>query len=45
VINGGEQLREWVDDPSSVPGDLEAIAGDDESAWRERRREFLLYAD
>jgi uncharacterized protein YbbC (DUF1343 family) len=45
VINGGELLREWVDDPSAVPGDLEAIAGDDESAWRERRRDFLLYRD
>jgi uncharacterized protein YbbC (DUF1343 family) len=44
VISGGELLREWVDDPSAVPGDLEAMAAEDESAWRERRREFLLYA-
>jgi uncharacterized protein YbbC (DUF1343 family) len=45
VISGGELLRQWVDDPAAVPGDLEAVAGEDEAAWRERRREFLLYAD
>jgi uncharacterized protein YbbC (DUF1343 family) len=43
VINGGELLREWVDDPSAAPGDLNAMADEDEAAWRDRRREFLLY--
>ena len=43
VINGGTGLREWVDDPGAVAGDLEALATPDEGAWAEERREFLLY--
>ena len=43
VINGGPDLREWVDDPSSVPADLNALALTDESAWTEQRRAFLRY--
>jgi uncharacterized protein YbbC (DUF1343 family) len=43
VINGGPALREWVDDPAAVPGDLEAITAPDEAAWHEERRELLLY--
>lgn len=43
VINGGPHLREWVDDPSSVPADLDAIAGPDEAAWVELRKPYLLY--
>ncbi|NBX57569.1 MAG: DUF1343 domain-containing protein [Gammaproteobacteria bacterium] len=34
VINGGPQLREWVDDPNAQPADLEALAVADERAWR-----------
>ena len=43
VINGGPLLREWVDDPAATPGDLDVLAGRDEAAWAEARREFLLY--
>jgi uncharacterized protein YbbC (DUF1343 family) len=43
VINGGSALREWVDDFGAVPGDLEAIAGRDEAAWRDEVAELLLY--
>ncbi len=43
VINGGQSLREWVDDPAAEPADLDAIAGADEAAWRETARPFLLY--
>ena len=43
VINGGPQLREWVDNAAAAPGDLDAIAGADETAWQEERRPFLLY--
>ncbi|NJR80578.1 exo-beta-N-acetylmuramidase NamZ domain-containing protein [Sphingomonas corticis] len=43
VINGGTQLRDWVDDAGAEAGDLDAIAGADESAWEEERRRFLLY--
>ena len=44
LINGSELLREWVDDPAAMPGDLEALAVPDETAWIEESREFLLYA-
>jgi len=43
LINGGPQLREWVDNPSAGPGDLEAIAAPDEAAWRAEREAVLLY--
>jgi len=43
VINGGPALREWVDDPGSKPGDLEALAGADEKAWLEQVADLLLY--
>lgn len=43
VINGGPALREWVDDPAAEPGDIEAIASADESAWRENISELILY--
>ncbi|MDE2435099.1 MAG: DUF1343 domain-containing protein [Sphingomonadales bacterium] len=43
VINGGSALREWVDDASATPGDLDAIAGPDEVAWREAVAPLLLY--
>ncbi len=43
VINGGELLRRWVDDPASVPADLDALAAADEQAWREEREAVLLY--
>jgi uncharacterized protein YbbC (DUF1343 family) len=44
VINGGPKLREWVDDASAMPGDLDALALADEQAWHEERREYLRYA-
>jgi len=43
VINGSELLRQWVDDPAALPGDLDAMALVDEEAWREERREVLIY--
>ena len=43
VINGGPALREWVDDPASQPGDLDALAARDEARWAETCRPFLLY--
>ena len=38
VINGSPLLREWVDDPESAPGDLDALTVPDERAWAEQRR-------
>jgi len=43
LINGSPILREWVDDPVAVPGDLDAAARVDESAWETIRRTSLLY--
>jgi len=43
VINGGPALREWVDNPSAGPGDLDAVAKPDEAQWREEIAPFLLY--
>jgi uncharacterized protein YbbC (DUF1343 family) len=43
LINGSEILRQWVDDPRSAPADLDALAARDEAAWRESRRDFLMY--
>ena len=43
VINGGPLLREWVDNPSSTPADLDAITTPDEKAWEIERGPHLLY--
>ena len=43
VINGGPGLREWVDDPAALPGDLDALADPDEQAWVDARRPFQIY--
>jgi uncharacterized protein YbbC (DUF1343 family) len=43
VINGSPLLREWVDDPAAVPGDLDSPTLADERAWREVIAEHLLY--
>ncbi|OQW48681.1 MAG: hypothetical protein A4S16_05985 [Proteobacteria bacterium SG_bin6] len=43
VINGGPELRDWVDDAGAAPGDLDMIAARDETAWAEVRAAHLLY--
>ncbi|MDB6013956.1 MAG: hypothetical protein JWL65_6206 [Gammaproteobacteria bacterium] len=43
VINGSDLLRRWVDDPQATPGDLDALAVVDETAWRAERESLLLY--
>jgi uncharacterized protein YbbC (DUF1343 family) len=43
VICGGPALREWVDDPSSTPADLDALAAPDEQSWASERRPHLIY--
>lgn len=43
VINGSPLLREWVDDPAAMPGDLDVLASADEKLWEEERREYLRY--
>lgn len=43
LINGSEALREWVDDPSATPADLEQMTRKDEVLWQEERAPFLCY--
>lgn len=43
VINGGPSLREWVDDATAQPGDLESLATPDEARWRDEVADLLLY--
>jgi len=43
VINGGPSLREWIENPSTIANDLEAIAAPDERIWREMLKDYLLY--
>ncbi len=43
VINGGDLLRRWTDDPAATPADLDALAMPDEAAWRAERQRVLLY--
>lgn len=43
VINGSPLLREWVDDRTAQPADLDAITLPDEQAWVEQRQAYLLY--
>ena len=43
LINGGPLLREWVDDASAMPDDLDLITQPDEAAWIESRKPYLLY--
>lgn len=43
VINGGPGLREWVDDPSASPVDLDRMAANDENEWRDTIASHLIY--
>lgn len=43
LINGSPLLREWVEDSSAMPGDLDTIARHDEAEWLDERSRFLLY--
>ncbi len=43
VINGGPGLREWVDDPTATPDDLDAATLPGEAAWAAERGAYLRY--
>jgi uncharacterized protein YbbC (DUF1343 family) len=43
IINGGDLLRRWIDDPAATPADLDAITAPDEAAWLAERQSSLLY--
>jgi uncharacterized protein YbbC (DUF1343 family) len=43
LINGSELLRQWVDDPSAAPADLDAMTKPEETFWVEERSKHLAY--
>ena len=43
VINGSPLLREWADDVSAKPRDLDVLALADEQAWLDERQQYLRY--
>jgi uncharacterized protein YbbC (DUF1343 family) len=43
VINGGPQLREWVDNPAALPADLDKLALADELAWEAESKAYRIY--
>jgi len=43
VINGGPDLRLWVDDTDSDTGDLETRLAREETEWAEERNPHLIY--
>ena len=44
LINGSPLLREWVDDATAAPEDLELLASVDEVRWMKDTETFKLYA-
>jgi uncharacterized protein YbbC (DUF1343 family) len=43
LINGGELLRQWVDDAAATPADLDASTSADEKSWVAARSPVLIY--
>lgn len=43
LINGSQLLRQWIDDSSAAPADLDALAQPDEKSWIEEREPVLFY--
>ena len=43
VINGGPDLRLWVNSPATTAADLDALTVPYEQAWVEERASYLLY--
>lgn len=43
VINGGPDLREWIENPKASVQDLEKALQKDEKEWIRKRKKFLLY--
>jgi hypothetical protein len=43
VINGSPRLREWVDEATARPADLDALTLPEETRWAEERRPYMIY--
>lgn len=44
ILSGDSRLREWVDDSSAAPSDLESFLDKDEKEFIQERAEFLIYS-
>lgn len=43
VINGGPRLKDWIEDKSATPAQLEKALAQDEASWRKESRRYYLY--
>lgn len=43
VINGGAGLREWIESPSTIANDLEAMTAPGERMWGQMLKDHLIY--
>ena len=43
LINGSELLRQWVDNPATLPADLDALTQPDEMTWRAQSHHYHRY--
>lgn len=43
VINGGEKLRQWIENPKAQVKDLEKALQADEKKWAKTRQKYFLY--
>jgi uncharacterized protein YbbC (DUF1343 family) len=43
IINGGALFREWIEDASGAPQDLDALASTDEQSWLSERQSYMRY--
>lgn len=43
VINGGSDLRNWIDSPNATFDEFETMLSRDEIIWREKRENFIYY--
>jgi uncharacterized protein YbbC (DUF1343 family) len=43
VINGGPDLKDWIEDSKATPKDLDKQLAVDEKSWAKERKGYLLY--
>jgi uncharacterized protein YbbC (DUF1343 family) len=43
VINGGPRLRDWIEDFSQSPMDLEKDLAEDEKKWKQEYKQYWIY--
>ncbi|MNT59304.1 hypothetical protein D3C72_1968040 [compost metagenome] len=43
VINGGPDLRNWIENSKATPKDLDKQLAIDEKSWAKERKAYLLY--